>query len=135
MLEDPRFSSNEARMENLKVLEQHLNNKLPARTTNAWLDLFEQAGVPAGPINTIVQMHDDPQRLWLGKWWSHNPTLTRGPSKHWACPLNSKRTPGPKNNHPPLRSTTRSILRGAGYTDEEISTFIQGGVTVAEKAV
>jgi crotonobetainyl-CoA:carnitine CoA-transferase CaiB-like acyl-CoA transferase len=120
-------------MENLKVLEQHLNNKLSARTTNAWLDLFEQAGVPAGPINTIVQMHDDPQAL------AREMVVTQshpdaGAVKTLGLPVKFSRTPGgPKQPASRYGQHTRSILRGVGYTDEEISTFIQGGVTVADE--
>ena len=63
MLEDSRFSTNEARMENLPDLVAHLNSLLEKKTTDAWLTLFENAGVPAGPINSIPQMHADPQVL------------------------------------------------------------------------
>jgi len=133
MLEDPRFCTNEARMENLKVLEQHLNNKLSARTTEAWLDLLEQAGVPAGPINTIVQMHDDPQAL------AREMVVTQshpdaGPVKTLGLPVKFSQTPGgPKQPASRYGEHTRSILRDVGYTDEEISTFIRSGVTVADE--
>jgi crotonobetainyl-CoA:carnitine CoA-transferase CaiB-like acyl-CoA transferase len=133
MLEDPRFCTNEARMENLTLLERHLNDKLSAKTTEAWLDLLEQAGVPAGPINTILQMHDDPQAL------AREMVLTQshpdaGPVRTLGLPVKFSQTPGgPKQPASRYAEHTRSILHDVGYTDEEISTLIQSGVTVANE--
>jgi crotonobetainyl-CoA:carnitine CoA-transferase CaiB-like acyl-CoA transferase len=120
-------------MENLTVLEQHLSKKLSANTTKAWLDLLEQAGVPAGPINTIVQMHDDPQAV------AREMVVTQshpdaGSVKTLGLPVKFSHTPGgPKQPASRYGEHTRPILRDVGYTDEEISTFIQSGVTVADE--
>ena len=131
MLTDLRYSTNEARMENLELLEQHLNNKLSTKTTEAWLALFEQAGVPAGPINSIVQMHEDPQAL------ARNMVVTQthpdaGPVKTLGLPVKFSQTPGgPKQPASRYGEHTQPILREVGYTDEEIRELIRSGVTVA----
>ena len=99
----------------------------------AWLDLLEQAGVPAGPINTILQMHDDPQAL------AREMVLTQshpdaGPVRTLGLPVKFSQTPGgPKQPASRYAEHTRSILHDVGYTDEEISTLIQSGVTVANE--
>jgi len=94
---------------------------------------LEQAGVPAGPINTIVQMHDDPQAV------AREMVVTQshpdaGSVKTLGLPVKFSHTPGgPKQPASRYGEHTRPILRDVGYTDEEISTFIQSGVTVADE--
>ena len=115
------------------MLFRSLNDKLSAKTTEAGLDLLEQAGVPAGPINTILQMHDDPQAL------AREMVLTQshpdaGPVRTLGLPVKFSQTPGgPKQPASRYAEHTRSILHDVGYTDEEISTLIQSGVTVANE--
>ncbi|MFM8801552.1 MAG: CaiB/BaiF CoA transferase family protein, partial [Tagaea sp.] len=58
---DPRFASNADRMVNLAALVDALAPLFAARTTAAWLDLFERAGMPAGPVLSIQEMLADPQ--------------------------------------------------------------------------
>ena len=95
--------------------------------------MLEQAGVPAGPINTVVQMHDDPQAL------AREMVVTQshpdaGPVKTLGLPVKFSQTPGgPKQPASRYGEHTRSILRDVGYTDEEINTFIRSGVTVADE--
>lgn len=50
---DPRYADNEGRVENRVVLETALNHLFAARTVDEWVEALHQAGVPAGPVNTI----------------------------------------------------------------------------------
>src|SRR6056297_322031 len=61
--EDPRFASNHDRMQNLSALEAILNEKLAGETTATWLERMERAGLPAGPVLSIMEMQADPQAL------------------------------------------------------------------------
>ncbi|GIS89413.1 MAG: hypothetical protein CM1200mP18_21230 [Gammaproteobacteria bacterium] len=98
--------------ENIKVLEQHLNNKLSAKTTNTWLDLLKQAGVPAGPINTIVQIPDDPKGL-AGENGGHQSHPDAGPSQNGGVsPLNSQGLQVGQNNQPPVTVNTPGLFCG-----------------------
>jgi CoA:oxalate CoA-transferase len=58
---DERFSSNEKRTQNALALKDALEFALAARTTSAWLEALQRAGVPCGPINDIAAVVDDPQ--------------------------------------------------------------------------
>ena len=58
---DPRFASNADRMTNLAALVGVLAPFFAKRSTAAWLDLFEKAGMPAGPVLSIQEMLADPQ--------------------------------------------------------------------------
>lgn len=58
---DPRFAANPARVENRDALTAILTPAFLTRDMDDWLARFEAAGVPAGPINRIDQVFDDPQ--------------------------------------------------------------------------
>jgi crotonobetainyl-CoA:carnitine CoA-transferase CaiB-like acyl-CoA transferase len=61
LAQDPRFATNAERMTNLASLVEILTPLFATRTTQAWLDLFERAGMPAGPVLSIQDMLADPQ--------------------------------------------------------------------------
>ena len=58
---DARYASNAARVENRDTLVPLLQKAMLERTRDDWLALFEQAGVPAGPINTVADVFAEPQ--------------------------------------------------------------------------
>src|SRR5262249_56569726 len=58
---DERFASNATRMANLPALVAALAPLLRQRSSAEWLTRFEAAGVPAGPVLDVRQMHADPQ--------------------------------------------------------------------------
>src|SRR3954454_2725648 len=60
---DPRFGDNPARMRNRAALEEALTAYLRRRSSAEWLERFETAGVPAGPVLSVADMHGDPQTL------------------------------------------------------------------------
>ena len=56
---DPLLRTNSARTENHPYMEQVVSEQTRKRTTQEWLTLFEAAGIPAAPIQTISDMMDD----------------------------------------------------------------------------
>ena len=61
LAQDARFASNAARVVHRDALVDLLASALVRREREALLDALEQRGVPAGPINTIDQVFDNPQ--------------------------------------------------------------------------
>lgn len=59
--QDARFSTNRGRVENRTALLPLIRQATVFRTTQAWIEALERAGVPCGPINRIDQVFDDPQ--------------------------------------------------------------------------
>ena len=59
--DDPRFATNQARMANRDALEDVMNAVLTTKTTKDWVEVFEAAGVPCGPVYDYAQMFADPQ--------------------------------------------------------------------------
>ena len=63
MRDDPRFATNADRMRNLEVLAETLTPLFKRRSSAEWLRRLEEAGVPAGPVLEVGEMHRDPQAL------------------------------------------------------------------------
>lgn len=61
LADDPRFSSNAGRVENLPALEKILERKFAEASASEWDERLQSAGVPAGRINSIAESLNDPQ--------------------------------------------------------------------------
>lgn len=59
--EDKRFASNAKRLDNRQALTTILEGKTAKFTKSQILSLCEAESVPAGPINTVQEVFDDPQ--------------------------------------------------------------------------
>jgi CoA:oxalate CoA-transferase len=60
-LTDPRYASNNLRCTHWADVQADIEKYLAAKKTADWIALFETAGVPCGPINTVAQALADPQ--------------------------------------------------------------------------
>lgn len=126
---DPRFDTNEKRMENVKELEAILNERMAVKTTAEWIAELEASGMPSGPINTIPQMHQDPQALARDMVVTQNHPIA-GEVKTLGLPVKFSKTPGgPKRHSTVYGQYTREILGEAGYVDTDIDRFIAAGAT------
>ncbi|MFW5842653.1 MAG: CaiB/BaiF CoA transferase family protein, partial [Spirochaetota bacterium] len=63
LLNDPRFADNGSRTENLEELNAELYPLFAEKTTQEWLDLLENAGIPHARINGMDQVMHHPQVL------------------------------------------------------------------------
>ena len=61
MAQNPDYAINEKRLSNQPKLKVEIESLLKAKPTLHWLAVFEQAGIPAGPINNVKQALDHPQ--------------------------------------------------------------------------
>ena len=93
-----------------------------------WVELFEEVGVPCGPINTIDQVFADPQVQHLGM--AAPVTCPRmGAYKLVASPLNVVGVPkGIRSPTLEPGTHTDEILRSVGYSAAEIGTMRAGGI-------
>jgi crotonobetainyl-CoA:carnitine CoA-transferase CaiB-like acyl-CoA transferase len=63
LAEDERFNNNANRMAHRHQLAEVLERYFNRRPTSEWVDLLNQAGIPAGPVLSIAEMHQDPQAI------------------------------------------------------------------------
>ncbi len=66
LADDPRFTSNPARVKHRDVLVPLLREITMAKPQAHWISGLEKVGVPCGPVNTIDQVFADPQVLARG---------------------------------------------------------------------
>jgi crotonobetainyl-CoA:carnitine CoA-transferase CaiB-like acyl-CoA transferase len=58
---DPRYIDNPGRLENRSSLIASLQATFKTRMASAWVETLLAAGIPAGPINTVADILNDPQ--------------------------------------------------------------------------
>ncbi|MBP0616154.1 CaiB/BaiF CoA transferase family protein [Jiella mangrovi] len=127
LAEDPRFATNHGRMANLPALEAILNQYFFKDTSKAWLARLEEAGVPAGPVLDIGEMHEDPQALARGMIVETDHPVA-GTVKAIGLPIKFSQTPGEIVRPAPLLGEhSREILREAGFSQEEIAAMVESG--------
>ena len=111
LADDPRFATNAARVGARAALREAIAQPLQARTAADWLALFAEAGVPAGPVNTVEQAFADPQVAARGLLagaaadaGGDVPPLSRHPVKY------SRTAPGLPSAPPKLGANTDTVL-------------------------
>jgi crotonobetainyl-CoA:carnitine CoA-transferase CaiB-like acyl-CoA transferase len=131
LADDPRFADNAGRIAHLPALEAKLSTILRTRTTADWLDRLEAAGVPAGPVLDIGQMHADPQTV--ARDMVVTPAHLRlGPVKAIGLPVKFSETPGNvATGAPVLGQHTREVLAEHGYTAAETEDLLAHGALAA----
>jgi crotonobetainyl-CoA:carnitine CoA-transferase CaiB-like acyl-CoA transferase len=130
---DPRFVDNGARMAHLKELEAALEAVYVTRPTAEWLAILEQAGVPAGPINDVKQMHADPQANAREMIVALEHPVA-GRVETIGLPIKFGDTPGGvAAPSPVLGQHTDEVLREHGFGDDEIRTLAAEGAILLGK--
>ena len=126
--DEPRFSSNAMRIENRIVLAETLSLVFLKHSTAHWLEAFEKAGVPAGPVLSITEMHADPQALARDMIVSTDHPVA-GQVKTIGHPVKFSETPGGVKRPAPLMGQhTAEVLREIGYSESQIVAMAAAGV-------
>ena len=125
--DDPSFATNADRMRNLEMLTATLTPFFKRRSSAEWLRRLEQAGVPAGPVLEVGEMHRDPQAL-AREMIVQTEHPTAGPVKAIGLPIKFSDTPGGVRRAAPLfGQDTREILRDHSFSDAEIEQLAEQG--------
>ncbi len=123
----PEWQNQKGRSTHRAAINAAISEETRHKPSEHWIELFEAAGIPCGPINTIDKVFADPQVQHLRMARPvHHPRL--GEEMLVASALNitgfSKdiRTATPERG-----ADTESILRAYGYGDAEIEDMRQKG--------
>ena len=128
MLKDPRYTDNTDRVEHRSECVGELNAVFATNTTDHWVDLIVEAGVPCGPINTVSDVVSNPQVLARNMIAEVNhpkvPNLKfpGSPLKLTDSPATIRRVP------PSLGQHNEEILIEAGYPADIIADLKERGV-------
>ncbi len=124
---DPRFVTAPDRSDNRDELTVEIEDITSTRTTAEWVADMNDAGVPAGEINTIDKVFDDPQVQHLGM---AQPVTSqeRGETHLVGQPFSLSRTPTRIAKPPPLVGQhSAEILAELDYSDDQIETMRRDG--------
>ena len=110
LADDPAYATNRARVENRQQLLPHITAAFQTQTTGWWLDQLAAVGVPAGPINSIDAVLDEPQAQHRGLSASIADDLL-GSVPTIASPMRLSETPPQATLPPPrLGAHSREVL-------------------------
>jgi crotonobetainyl-CoA:carnitine CoA-transferase CaiB-like acyl-CoA transferase len=127
---DPRFKDNASRMANLPALVELLSERLRTRATADWLSRLDRAGVPAGPVLSILDMQRDPQALARGMIIEAEHSRL-GPVKTLGLPIRFSSTPGGvRRGAPRLGEHSREVLAELGYDTRAIERLLEDGAVM-----
>ena len=131
LAKDPRFADNAGRMAHLDTLSELLAQRFTADTSETWLSRLEAAGVPAGPVLSVGQMHDDAQARARDMVTTVEHERL-GPVETLGLPIKLSETPGRvARGAPTYGQDTRAVLAEAGYDSAEIDRLIADGAVAA----
>ncbi len=128
MMTDARYANGAARSENRDALNADINRRTKERDSATWIEFFNEAGVPAGEINSIDQVFADPQVEHL-KMAESVQSGAIGDIELVAQAVRLHRTPSTLAVAPPERGEhTDEVLQGLGYSADEVAAMRERNV-------
>jgi len=123
---DLRFKDNSSRCENRSVLKSLIDFRMSMRTREQWTNLFVEAGIPAGPINSMSDVFADAQLAHLGLI-TQVEHIELGKIDQVLTPIhvNGKPLIGERKAPPTLGQHTRELLKEAGISVDKIEHLIK----------
>ncbi|MGO4395821.1 CaiB/BaiF CoA transferase family protein [Variovorax sp. M-6] len=126
---DPRYHSMTSRTENIVALYAELAQLLLTRTTSEWLDLLNQADIPAMPLHTPDSLVRDPHLEATG-FFTFGEHPSEGRIRQMSYPSTwSASQPACSRHVPRLGEHSVEVLQEAGYAEDRIAALIESGVT------
>jgi crotonobetainyl-CoA:carnitine CoA-transferase CaiB-like acyl-CoA transferase len=109
LTQDDRFATNEQRMRNRPELVQQLESTLAAKSTDEWVDILLDAGVPSGPMHDYKEVVEDPHTR------ARDMVVELEGIKMLGIPVKLSDTPGEIRRPAPLLGQhTEEVLREVG---------------------
>lgn len=128
LLADPRFVTNERRVQEYESLGPMLSGRLRTRPCAEWISLLRAAGVPCGPVRGLGEVLADPQ-LAAREMIQTVAHPTAGALAVLGLPVKLSETPGAVRSAPPLLGQhTDAVLGELGITAGDIDELRQRGV-------
>jgi formyl-CoA transferase len=128
LFDEPDYATKELRSDNRDALHAAIGEKTRTRPGHEWIEILNEAGVPAGPIYDVGETFDDPQVKGLGmdpsvdhprlgsfRVVGQAAKLTRTPDR--------MRTPTPE-----IGEHTDEVLAGLGYDAAAIVELRERGI-------
>ena len=132
---DPRFSNDfdpddPDSIDAIESLSEQIKSILITKTCQEWLAIFDDAGVPAGPVRFIQELTDDEQVIANDMVVEVNHSLA-GKVRMAGPMIQMSETPlEAKSASPALGEHTDQIMLELGYSEEEITDLRSRNITL-----
>jgi formyl-CoA transferase len=128
LAKDPRFASNAMRKEHTRDLTAELSALLAEWDGDELARLLLEAGVPAGPANTVAQALSDPHTRHRGM------IAELDGYRGIASPIKLARSrPRTRKAPPAFAADNHDVLAEAGFDEETIAELLACGAVVAKR--
>jgi len=128
LLTDPRFATSRARSKNREEIMEVLMPVTRQKTSEEWIRLLNEAGVPCGPIYTIDKTFADEQVKFLQMAQPvHSPTLGDITILGHPVSFHEQRNPI-RSAAPELGQDNEEVLTRLGFEKEQIADLEKRGV-------
>ena len=127
--QDPRFESMKGRLANYGELRPMIQRAVSEMTRAEVMHIMSEVGIPAGPINTVGEILEDPH-IHAREMVVELTHPEYGPLKTLGIPIKLSETPGQVETAPPkFGEHNVEVLRALGFDSDKIAQFDRDGVT------
>lgn len=127
---DPRFMTPDSRLANRKALETLINEGLATDDVASWLRRFDEASVPAGPVQNVAQALEHEQSKAM-RMVVEVEAPNGGTTRALGLPIHFNGTTQIASRAAPrVGQDTADILRRFGFTDGEVDDLIASGAVL-----
>lgn len=125
--DDARFVNGPQRKMHEDVLVELIGAVLVTKPASHWMAKFEEAGVPAGPVNTIADVLNHPQTA-AREMVVETEHPVAGTIKSLGLPIKFSKTPASVNRSATLLGEhSREVMLEFGFTAEEVEQMLESG--------
>lgn len=126
--EDPRFATNPERVRNRGIVDDMVEGVIVTRTRAEWVETFDRAGIPSGPINRVSETLASPQTLAREMVMETRHSVA-GTFEMLGLPIELSETPGSIRLEPPvLGADSDAVLNELGYSVKEVGEMRAAGL-------
>lgn len=128
LINDERFATNAARVENRDTLDGLLEEEIEQYETAKMVDLMDEHGVPASEIKDMADVFENSQVKARGMHRSiEHPSV--GEMEMPGSPMHFSQTPTSIRRYPPrLGEHTAAVLREFGYSEDKVEQLAADGI-------
>ena len=127
LTDDPRFATNQDRVQRHDELRPLLVEQLRTRPAAAWIEALTAAGIPCGAVRDLAQVFADPQIIERAMVVALEHPIA-GAIRALGVPAKLSDTPGSVRTPPPvLGQHTDGILKELGLSGDEIGQLRANG--------
>lgn len=127
LIDDPRFATLTARSHNVADWNGTVGEILAGRSSDEWMQVLGEAGIPAMRLNRTDDLFTDPHLSEVGFFQTIDDPVD-GRMRFPGAPVHFSRTPGGFDRAGPLLGeNTVQTLREAGFDDARIQALLDSG--------